>query len=212
MSKAVIYARVSSIGERQDTERQVHDLRNYATGSGLDVVRVFEEKASGAKTDRPVLADCMEFLKDGGADTLLVSELSRLGRSLRQVLEVVEDLTERGVNIYLQDHNMNTLRPDGSADQITKMLISLMGTFAEMEREQISYRLNSGRKRAIENGVKMGRKTGFKYSGKEILARYPEVVKRLKKGVSIRDTAKICGVSTSTVQKVKAILEQKRVD
>lgn len=64
----VIYARVSSIGERQDTERQVHDLRNYATGSGLDVVRVFEEKASGAKTDRPVLADCLEFLKDGGAD------------------------------------------------------------------------------------------------------------------------------------------------
>jgi Site-specific recombinases, DNA invertase Pin homologs len=95
MSKAVIYARVSSIGERQDTERQVHDLRNYATGACLDVVRVFEEKASGAKTDRPVLADCMEFLKDGGADTLLVSELSRLGRSLRQVLKVVEELTER---------------------------------------------------------------------------------------------------------------------
>ena len=98
--KAVIYARVSSIGERQDTERQVHDLRSYATGAGLDVVRVFEEKASGAKVDRPVLEECLEFLKGGGAQQLLVSELSRLGRSLRQVLEVVEDLTAAGVNIF----------------------------------------------------------------------------------------------------------------
>ena len=207
MKNAVIYARVSSTGERQDTERQVHDLRQYATGAGLDVVRVFEEKASGAKVDRPVLQECVEFLKGGGAQQLLVSELSRLGRSLRQVLEVVEDLTTAGVNIYFQDHRMNTMKEDGTPDPITKMLISMLGSFAEMEREQIAYRLNSGRKRAIEKGVKMGRKEGYKLTNEEILAKYPEVARRLRKGLSIRDAAGACKVSVSTVQKVKRAMK-----
>lgn len=96
-NKAVIYARVSSTGERQSTERQVADLKRYAAVSGLEVVAVYEEKASGAKRDREHLAACLEFLRSGGAENLLVSELSRLGRSLRQVLEVVDELTERAV-------------------------------------------------------------------------------------------------------------------
>ena len=65
-SRAVIYARVSSTGDRQDTERQVADLRNHAAASGMEVVKVYEEKASGAKDDREVLADCLAFLRKGG--------------------------------------------------------------------------------------------------------------------------------------------------
>lgn len=207
MKKAIIYARVSSIGDRQSTDRQVADLTAYAAAAGLDVVRVFEEKASGAKEDREVLAECLDFLKGGEASILLVSELSRLGRSLRQVITVVDDLTKAGVNIYFQDHHLNTLKEDGSPDPITKLLVSLMGTFAEMEREQISYRLNSGRKRAIENGVKMGRKVGYKLSDEDILAKYPEVARKLRKGLSVREAAGACGVSPSTVQKVKKVLK-----
>ncbi len=207
MNRAVIYARVSSVGERQSTERQVTDLKRYAASAGLEVVAIYEEKASGAKVDRAQLAACLEFLKGGGADTLLVSELSRLGRSLRQVLEVIEELTNRGVNIYFQDHRMNTLKEDGTPDSVTKMLVSMLGSFAEMEREQIAYRLNSGRQVAIEKGVKMGRKVGYRLSDKELLAKYPKVVRKLKEGYSIRETAKVCDVSVSTVQKVKGILK-----
>jgi len=207
MSMAVIYARVSSTGERQSTERQVADLTRYAEASGMEVVAVYEEQASGAKRDREQLAGCVAFLKDGGADTLLVSELSRLGRSLRQVLEIIDDLTERGVNIYFQDHGMNTLRKDGSRNPVTKMLVSMLGSFAEMEREQIAYRLNSGRQLAIEKGVKMGRKVGYRLSEKELLAKYPKVVRKLREGLSIRETAKICEVSPSTVQKIKNVLK-----
>lgn len=206
-NNAVIYARVSSTGDRQSTERQVADLKEHAVSAGLKVVRVYEEKASGTKTDRECLADCVEFLKGGGAQHLLVSELSRLGRSLRQILGVVEDLTDGGVDIYFQDHRMHTLKEDGTPDSVTKMLVSMLGSFAEMEREQIIYRLNSGRRRAIENGVKMGRKVGYKLSDNELLAKYPGVARKLRKGLSVREVAGACGVSSATVQKVKRAMK-----
>ena len=132
VQRTAIYARVSSVGERQSTERQVADLTRYAAASGMEVVAVFEEKASGMQKVREQLAECVAFLKGGGADTLLVSELSRLGRSLRQVLETIDELTAAGINIYFQDQGMNTLRKDGSRNPVTKMLISILGSFAEM--------------------------------------------------------------------------------
>ncbi len=102
---------------------------------------------------------------------------------------------------------MSTLLPDGKPNEVTTLLVSLMGTFAQIEREQIAYRLNSGRKRAIENGVKMGRKEGFKLSDEEILAKYPKVASKLRKGLSVRDAAASCGVSPATVQKVKKAMK-----
>lgn len=207
MNRAIIYARVSSTGERQSTDRQVADLKRYAAASGMEVVAVYEEKASGAKKDREQLAECLAFLKGGGAKHLLVTELSRLGRSLRQVLEVVDELTERGVNIYFQDHGLNTLTPDGKTNQVTKLLISMLGSFAEVEREQIASRLQSGRALAKVKGVKMGRPRGTGLTDEELLAKYPKAVKRLQAGRTIREVAGECGLSTKTVQKIKNALK-----
>lgn len=207
MMTAVIYARVSSVGERQSTERQVADLKRYAAASGMEVVAVYEEKASGAKKDREQLAECLAFLKGGGAEHLLVTELSRLGRSLRQVLEVVDELTERGVNIYFQDHGLNTLTPDGKTNQVTKLLISMLGSFAEVEREQIASRLQSGRELAKVKGVKMGRPKGSGMTNEDLLTKYPKAAKRLQAGRTIREVAGECGLSTKTVQKIKNALK-----
>ena len=207
--RAVIYARVSSTGERQSTERQVADLTRYAAASGMEVVAVYEEKASGAKRDREQLAECLAFLKGGGAEHLLVTELSRLGRSLRQVLEVVDELTERGVNIYFQDHDMNTLTTKGTTNQVTKLLISMLGSFAEVEREQIASCLQSGRKLALEKGTfKPGRPEGTGMTKEELLAKYPKAVKRLQAGRTIREVAADCKLSTKTIQKIKNALKK----
>ena len=206
MSKAVIYARVSSTGERQSTERQVADLKRYAAASGMEVVAVYEEKASGAKKDREQLAECMAFLESGGAEHLLVSELSRLGRNLRQVLEVVERLTEKEINIYFQAQGVNTI-VDGKPDATVKAMVSMFGAFAELERTMIVDRLQSGREIAKVKGKRMGRPVGTVLTKEELLSKYPKAVKRLNANRTIREVAGECGLSTKTVWKIKNALK-----
>lgn len=206
-NKAVIYARVSSVGDRQDTTRQVADLTRYAAAAGLDIVAAYEEKASGAKRNREVLADCLEFLKTGKADILLVTEISRLGRSVRQVVDIVDDLTKLGINICIQQQGCCTLKPDGTPDPMTTVMVSMFGAFAEMERAAIVDRLQSGRRIAKDSGkVRFGRPAGSRLSDEEIIAKYPKVAKRLKNGQTVRDIAALEKVSTKTVQKVRNAL------
>ena len=205
-TNCVIYARVSSIGNRQDTKRQIKDLMNYAEKNNLSVIKIFEEKASGIKEDRAELLKCIDLLKKGDASMLLVSEISRLGRNLKQILTIIEELTKIKVNIFFLDFSLNTLQTNGKVDYIAKLLISLLGTFAEIEREQILYRLNSGRKQAISKGIKMGRPIGSKLTDKQFLKKHHNVVFRLNKNMSLRDCAGACNVSLATVQKVKKIM------
>lgn len=203
MSRAVIYARVSSEGDRQNTDRQVLDLQAYADGAGLEVVRTFTEKASGARDDRPVLAECLDWCCDGNADVLLLSEISRLGRTVKIIVDSVDRLTKAGVDIHFQDMNVDTLLPSGEENTYATMLVTMLGLGAQMERSLILGRLNSGRKHAMENGVVMGRKPGSVKTREQKETEYAQVIKLLKKGTSIRNTAKLCGVSPKTVQTVK---------
>ena len=200
---AVIYARVSSSSDRQSTDRQVADLRAFATREGFEVLEVYAENCSGAREDRPELLRCVEYLKRGECSTLLVSEISRLGRSVKGVVNTIDELTRAKVNIYLQDINLYTLLPDGSENPLAKVILTVLALGAEIERKSIVGRLNSGRERAKEKGVKMGRPQGSMMSNQELLNKYPEVVKKLRKGRSIREIAKICDVSPSTVQRIK---------
>ena len=203
MKRAAIYARVSSDGDRQNTDRQVSDLRSYAAGAGLDLVCVFTEKASGANDDRPVLAECLDWCCEGNADVLLLSEISRLGRSVKVIVDSVDRLTKAGICIHFQDTNVDTLLPSGEENTYATMLVTMLGLGAQMERKLIMGRLNSGRKHAIENGAVMGRKPGSRKTREQKEKEYADVIKLLKKGTSVRNTAKLCGVSPKTVQSIK---------
>ena len=203
MKRAAIYARVSSKGDRQSTERQVSDLYSYAENAGIKVIRVFTEKASGAKDDRPVLIECLEWCCAGNADVLLLSEISRLGRSVKVIVDSVDRMTKAGVSVHFGDINIDTLLPTGEENTYATMLVTMLGLGAQMERSLIMGRLNSGRRQAIEKGVIMGRKPGSKKSKEQKAEEYSKVIKLLKKGVSIRNTAKLCEVSPKTVQSVK---------
>ena len=206
---AVIYARVSSLGDRQSTDRQIEDLTRYADAKGIEVVRIFQEHISGAKAnqERGVLSECLEFCRIERPDTLMVTELSRLGRSTVEVLKAVEDLTAAGVNVFILDLNLSTLDEEGKENPVAKMVLTVLALGAEMERKLILGRLNSGRELAKKRGVSMGRPKGSSLSDEALAAKYPDVVKHLRKGKnSIREIAKLTGVSVSTIQRVKSTL------
>lgn len=203
MKTAVIYARVSSTGDRQTTERQVTDLKKYIAINEMELASVFEEKMSGAKENRPVLTECIEYCINNKVHTLCVSEISRLGRSTKIVVNTLDELTKSGVNVYIQNLPLCTLNEDGQPNPIAKMITAVLSSFAEIERDSIKYRLNSGRELAKAKGVKMGRKVGSVKTMEQKYTEYSNVIKHLKKGQSVRNTAKLCGVSVSSVQRIK---------
>lgn len=205
MKTSVIYARVSSVGDRQSTFRQVADLTQYATTNGMAVTEIFEEHISGAvkNEERPVLCECLDYCIANGIDTLLISELSRLGRNVDEVLANVKRCKENNLNIYFQRENISIFQADGSKNPFLNIFISVLGTCAEMEREAIKFRLDSGLKRYREQGGKVGRKVGSIKTKEQKQEEYAKVLRCLKQGKSIRDTSVLCGVSISTVFRVK---------
>ena len=203
--QAVIYARVSSVGDRQDTTRQLRDLEKYAGDHSLTVVKTFEEHISGAKKtkDRPILTECLDYCFSNNIDTLLISELSRLGRNVDDVLANVQRCKEHHLNVYFQKEQLSIFNADGKEHPFLTIFIAVLGTCAEMERENIQYRLNSGRERDIAEGGKLGRKEGYKKSDEKLREEYAGVIKQLRKGYPIRMVAKNEGVGVSTVQRIK---------
>ena len=205
MATAVIYARVSSTGERQSTSRQVADLSNYASLNGLDVVEVYEEHISGAKRneERAVLTECIDYAITNRVDVVLFSELSRCGRAVWEVLDTIRTLKDNGINAYFQKEGLSLFSADGKENLYLAVMVSVLGVCAQMERENITYRLNSGRAKYIADGGRLGRKVGSVKSRERKQEEYSKVIRSLRAGKSIRDTAAICSVSISTVQRVK---------
>ena len=202
---AVIYARVSSIGDRQSTDRQVKDLSDYAVYQKMEVRKVFEEHISGAKKndERPVLCEAIKYCKDNHIDVLLVSELSRLGRNAFEVLASVKDLLDCGITLYIQKEQFTLLDKEGKPSLFAPVMIATLSTCAQLERDNISFRLNSGRKQYVEKGGKLGRPIGSTKSQDKRREEYREVINLLNKGYAIRDVAKLSGKGISTVQRVK---------
>jgi len=209
MKAAVIYARVSSTGERQSTSRQVADLTDYANRNGLEVVEVYEEHISGAKRneERAVLTECIDYAVTNGVEEVLFSELSRCGRAVWEVLDTIHTLKDNGINAYFQKEGLSLFGTDGKENPYLAVMVSVLGVCAQMERENIVFRLNSGRTKYIANGGKLGRKVGSVKSKERKQEEYAKVIRSLRAGKSIRDTAAICGVSVSTVQRVKKEFE-----
>ena len=202
---AVIYARVSSQNDRQDTTRQVQDLKKYAESQNLTILKTFEEHISGAKKieERQVLSECLEYCTSHSVKILLVSELSRLGRSTLQVLRSLEILHEAKVSVYIQNIGISSLQPNGEVNPIASIMITILAEMSNIERSNIQYRLNSGRKQYIERGGKLGRKPGSCKTTEQMKEEYKEVISLLKKDYSIRNVAKLTGYSVQTVQTVK---------
>ena len=202
---AVIYARVSSIGDRQNTDRQISDLLDYVNFKNLEISKIYEEHISGAKknTERPVLQEAIEYCKSNHISILLVSELSRLGRNAFEVLATVKDLIDSGINLYMQKEQLTLLDAEGKPTMFAPIMIATLSTCAQLERENIKFRLNSGRKLYIERGGKLGRKVGSIKTTEQKKEEHKDIISYLKKGYSVRNVAKLSNKGVSTVQRIK---------
>jgi DNA invertase Pin-like site-specific DNA recombinase len=203
--KAVIYSRVSSVGDRQDTSRQIRDLELLAKQRNLKIEKTYEEHISGAKKtqDRPVLKECLNYCFTNNIDILLISELSRLGRNVDDVLANVRLCKEKHLNVYFQKEQLSIFNEDGKEHPFLTIFIAVLGTCAEMERENIKFRLNSGKAHYLAKGGKVGRKQGYKKPDEKLQEEYAGVIKMLRKGYPIRMIAKSQGVGISTVMRIK---------
>jgi len=205
MKTAVIFSRVSSIGERQNTERQINDLRSYAMKNEFEVVKDFSENISGAKRneERTVLTCCIEYCISNKIDSFLCSELSRIGRDTLQVLKTLELLHDNKINVFIQNLGINTLTDKKEINPMASIIVTVMAEMAKIERTNIVYRLNSGRQNYVAAGGTLGRSKGSTKSIEAKKDEYKEVISLLKRNYSVRNTAKIAEFSVSTVQRVK---------
>ncbi len=205
-TRAVIYARVSTIG--QDYQRQLAELKAYASKMNYKVVKEFTEKVSGAKkiAEREALADLLKYVEENKIDKVLIYECSRLSRRAVDFLQVVEYLTEHGISVYIHQNGLETLLPNGGPNPIANLVLGILAQFNSMERNLIRSRMESGYHHYRQNGGRVGRKVGYRKSEDELRAQYAKEIQLLRKGLSLRNVAAITGTSTGTLQKIKKII------
>ena len=201
MTKAVIYSRVSSEGNRQDTERQTNELIEYAHKMGYELVEVYEEKVSGYKKneDRPIFSRMLEEIEKGTIDKVLVWELSRIGRSVIQSLQNIQLLTDKKVSIYIKNFNLETLNDDKTPNSLSMFMVQILFSVANMEAQLTKSRMVSGYRNHIKNGGKVGRKTGSIETEEETIQKHTDIVKLLKKNLTIRQISGLSNKSTNTI-------------
>lgn len=193
------YVRVSS--DSQNTIRQEVNSKSFSK-MYIDVVSgsiPFSERKEAKK----LLAD----IETGNVSEVHIVAIDRLGRSILDILTVVEYFNARGVNLFIESIGMYSLI-DGKPNPSFKMIVSVLGNVSEMERFNILERQRQGIEIAKLKGTYTGRLHGAKVSEDDILLKYKSVVKELKRGESLRRASKIGGCSLGTVQKVKSILDK----
>ncbi len=196
------YNRTSTLnqtGERYKMDKERYDLTLFDKGVSGKVP--FKEREKGM-----VL---VQLIQNGEVETIVVEELSRLGRNTVDVLTTLQWLEEKGVNVVVRGMGNLQSHVDGKKNPIWNLITSVMSSLYELEREQIKERTEMGRKMYVINGGKLGRKTGSNENIQSFLQKpkVRQIQSLLEKGKSVRD---ICGrleVSPTTVVKVRKYVE-----
>lgn len=186
--RAAIYCRVSTAD--QSCDRQERDLRAFAERGGFDIVGIYKEKASGAKTDRIERKKVMALAQARNIDAILVTELSRWGRSTIDLVETLQAVQAWDVSVLaVSGLQFDLSTPHG------KMIASVMSALAEFERDLIRERVKSGIAAAKANGKKLGRQPGQRPSDRKAA----RVAALSEEGLSLRLIGRQVGLSKNTV-------------
>ena len=203
---AIIWSRVSS--ESQDNQRQILNLKQVATDKGWIVKRVFQETVSGTvrTNDRKEFGKLLEYAESHGIKLVLVSEISRIGRRVVDILNTIDNFHQKGIAVYVQQFNMLSFE-NGRENPMVMLLLQVLSIGAQMENEHRKIRQEQGIALAKLQNKYHGRKVGCRGNRENQLKKYSDVVDLLQKSeLSIRRIAGITNRSINTVRKVKSLL------
>ena len=189
--KVALYCRVSTSTKDQTTENQRLELESYCDRMDYEIVKIYEDEVSGAKSreKRPAYNElCQDaFLKK--FDAIIGWDVSRFGRSMKEFVSFLSDMDDKGIGVIAVKNGLDTVSSSG------RMMMKLIGVLEEWNREMLIERTNAGLARTVAKGTKLGRK---KITNDTMTARIIEL-RTAKK--SIRAIASEVGVSTATVQR-----------
>ena len=188
MKRVALYARVSTVS--QTTENQLLELRQTASRMGYTIVTEFVDNGiSGAKgrCDRPALDQMLKQATQRRFDMILCWDISRLGRSLQNLVEILTDLQSMKIDLFFQQQGLDTSTSSG------RMIFGIFGALAEYERELIRERVIAGQQRAKAQGVKLGRPSKMNDGLRTAIKLLRE------KGVGIKQIAAQCQVGIGSV-------------
>jgi DNA invertase Pin-like site-specific DNA recombinase len=204
----VILVRVST--QRQETARQISELQDFAASKGYAVVEVCKETISGRadESEREGLMRALELARTGAVKKILVHEVSRIARKSSIVHTFVEAMEDCGVSLYWHAQGLETLLPNGKRNPAAGIMLALLAEMARNEVETLRERILSGLAHARRKGVLLGRPVGTTLAPERLLEKHKDVIRQLKAGQSVRNTAKITGKGASTIQRVKRAFDQ----
>ena len=201
-----ILVRVST--NRQETDRQTNELTAYAASKGYEVIEVCKEVISGKAEpeQREGLQRALELAQTGKVKKVLTHEISRIARRNSVAHTFIEALEAVGVSLYWHAQSIETLLPSGKRNPAASLMFSLLSEMARAERETLVERILSGLAEAKRKGKHLGRPKGSSISRAAFVGKHRDIVKLLKAGHSVRNTAKIAGKAASTVSRIKIAL------
>ena len=199
------------------TQQQITELAEHCRKMDWEVVRIFANKVSGAKTneEREEIQELIEFVKTHQIQRVVCLEISRMGRNTLEALKVIQLLNEHKVCLYVKNYNLETLDSEGKVNPVASLICTILLEIAQMERLTIKERMASGRKQYIEKcrreGIKMGRPETYRKSIEEYKKQYQKESSLIRKGLSLANISAITGTSINTIRKVRILVREGRV-
>ena len=198
--KVVLYCRVSTSDKNQTTENQSRELKLYCERMDYEIVQIYEDEVSGAKT-REKRPQYNQMIKDSFQkkfDLIIGYDVSRFGRSMKEFVHFLSDMDDKGIGVVAVKNGLDTQSSTG------RMMMKLIGVLEEWNREILIERTKSGLRRTVANGTKLGRKTVL---SKEIKS---QIVDAHLEGLSIRKIAEKVQVNRGAVQRFLKTLNERR--
>ena len=207
MKKVVLYIRKSTL--IQEYEHQENLLIDVCKkNNDWEIIETIRETISGTKKneDREGITQLKNVVLQKKPNIVAIWEISRIARTSLGLHQLLSFLTENKVSLYIQNLNLQTLDENGNESHITGLILSLMGEIAKMETHILKTRVKVALQNLKDKGVVLGRPKNTGDSKEKTIKKYPEVIKYLEKGLSIREVSRMTNVSVNTTLKVSQLI------